>query len=200
MITEKGRMSTEKLVMGAILTALVVILQLLGSFIHIGPFAISLVLVPIVLGAAVCDTRVSGWLGFVFGLVVLATDCAAFYVISVPATVCVVLLKGTAAGVAAGLAYRLLEHKNRYLATVVAAVVCPVVNTGIFLLGCRLFFFETIKSWGLANGFDNVIAYMIVGLVSLNFLVELGINIALSPVLVRLVTIRKKGNAAEKIL
>ena len=42
----------QRLTLGAILTALVVVLQLLGQFIHFGVFSISLVLIPIVVGAA----------------------------------------------------------------------------------------------------------------------------------------------------
>ena len=54
----------------AILTAIVVVLQLMGSFIHIGPVAISLTLIPIVVGAAMLGTSAGAFLGFVFGLVV----------------------------------------------------------------------------------------------------------------------------------
>ncbi len=201
---EKRRMSTEKMVMGAILTALVVVLQFVAlayrALFPLAPFTITLVLVPIVLGAALCDTRIAGWLGFVFGVVVLATDAGAFLAISVPATILVVLVKGTLAGVCAGLVYRLLEKKNRYLATVLAALVSPVVNTGVFLIGCRLFFFETIRSWGLAGGYDNALAYMILGLVGINFLIEVGINMLLAPVIVRIVNIRQKGMASDKSL
>lgn len=193
---EKRNKTTQTMALGAILTALVVVLQfvaiLFRTLFPMFPFTITLVLVPIVLGAAVCNTRIAGWLGFVFGIVVLFTDAATFLAINMPATVLVVLVKGTAAGLAAGFVYRLLEKKNRYLAIGVAAVVCPVVNTGIFLLGCRLFFFETIKSWGLAGGFDNVFAYMILALVGVNFLIELGINVVLSPVIVRVINIQKK--------
>ena len=46
--------SIEKLVISGVLTALVVVLQVMGQFIRFGPFAISLVLIPIVIGAAVC--------------------------------------------------------------------------------------------------------------------------------------------------
>ena len=195
-MVQNRKFSTEKMVMGAILTALVVVLQFVAlayrALFPVAPFTITLVLVPIVLGAALCDTRIAGWLGFVFGIIVLFTDAGAFLAISVPATVLVVLVKGTLAGVAAGLVYRLLEKKNRYLATVAAAVTCPIVNTGIFLLGCRLFFFETIQSWGLAGGFDNALSYMILGLVGINFLIELGLNLILAPVALRLVNIRKK--------
>ena len=44
---------TRRLAGLALFTAIVVVLQLLGSFIKFGPFAVSLVLIPIVVGAAV---------------------------------------------------------------------------------------------------------------------------------------------------
>ncbi len=37
---------------------------------------------------------------------------------------------------------------NKYAAVVAAAVVCPLVNTGVFLIGCLLFFLDTIKGVG----------------------------------------------------
>ena len=190
--TAQKRVSTEVLVSGALLTALVIILQMMGSFIRFGPFSISLVLIPIVIGAAICGPKISTWLGFVFGVVVLITDAAAFLAISVPGTIVTVLVKGTACGLVAGLVYKLLEKKNRYVAIVAAAIVCPLVNTGLFLLGCLLFFFETVKGWGLGMGFDNTLQYMILGLVGGNFLFELATNIVLSPIVVRILNIIKK--------
>ena len=41
---------------------------------------------------------------------------------------------------------------------------------------------------------SNVGAYMIVGLVGLNFVFELAVNVILSPVIVRIVNLRKVGN------
>jgi uncharacterized membrane protein len=191
------RKGIETLVLGAILTALVVILQLLGQFIHLGPFAISLVLIPIVIGAATCGPAISTWLGFVFGIVVLMTDAGAFLAVDVIGTVITVLLKGTACGLAAGLVYKLVAKKNKYIAVVLAAIVCPIVNTGIFLLGCVVFFFETIKSWGIANGFDDVVKYMFIGLAGGNFLFELGTNIILSPTVVALLNLIGKNSTAS---
>ena len=186
------RISTEILVSGALLTALVIILQMMGSFIRFGPFSISLVLIPIVIGAAICGPKISTWLGFIFGVIVLFTDAGAFLAISIPGTIVTVLVKGTACGLAAGLVYKLFEKKNRYVAVIAAAIVCPLVNTGIFLLGCLLFFFETIKGWGLGMGFDNTLQYMILGLVGGNFLFELATNIVLGPIVVRIINIIKK--------
>lgn len=191
---KQKRMSTETMVLGAILTALVVVLQYMGSFIRFGPFSISLVLLPIVIGAATCGIKISTWLGLVFGAVVLMTgDAAAFLAISVPGTVITVLLKGAACGFAAGLVCKAVEKKNRYAAVVAAAIICPIVNTGVFLLGCVLFFFETIEQWGLAGGYGTAIEYMFLGLAGGNFLFELATNIVLSPVVVRLLNIRKKN-------
>lgn len=191
-MAKKSKKSIETLVLGGILTAIVVVLQYLGSFIKFGPFSISLILIPIVIGAATCSTKISAWLGFVFGVVVLMTDAAAFLAISVPGTVITVLAKGIACGIAAGLAYKLIEKNNIYVATAFAAVIAPIVNTGIFLLGCFVFFFDTMKEWGAANGFANAVEFMILGLVGVNFLIELAINIVLSPVIVRILKIRKK--------
>ena len=194
MNTEKRRMSTQTLVLGAVLTAMVVLLQMMGSFIHFGQFSISLVLIPIVIGAGTCGVGVAAWLGLMFGIVVLASgDAAAFLTVDVLGTVVTVLAKGILCGLLSGLAYKLLENVNRYLAVAVAAVVCPVVNTGVFLLGCLIFFMDTIAGWGQAAGFADVGAYMIFGLVGANFLFELGTNIVLSPVVVRLLNIRKKA-------
>ena len=188
----KHRETTETLVLGAVLTALVIVLQYMGQFIRFGMFSISLVLLPIVIGAATCGPKVSTWLGFVFGIVVLCTDAAAFFAIDVFGTIVTVLIKGALCGLAAGLTYRLFEKKNRYLAVIAAAIVCPIVNTGIFLLGCVMFFFETIAGWGLSFGFDSTLEYMILGLVGGNFLFEMATNIVLSPAIVRILNSMKK--------
>ncbi|MBE7036452.1 MAG: ECF transporter S component [Ruminococcaceae bacterium] len=227
MDTEKRRMSTKTLVLGAVLTAMVVLLQMLGSFIHLGPFSISLVLIPIVIGAGTCGVGVATWLGLIFGIVVLASgDAAAFLTVDVFGTVVTVLAKGTLCGLLSGLAYKgilflmnkrsarqidgirklyglcddceagvlkALSRNNQYIAVLVAAVVCPLVNTGVFLIGCMVFFMDTVAAWGQAANFPNVGAYMIFGLVGWNFLFELAINIILSPVVVRLLNIRKKA-------
>ena len=73
--------------------------------------------------------------------------------------------------------------------------VCPVVNTGVFLLGCRIFFMPMLASMAQSLGFgDNVGRFMIIGLVGVNFLAELGVNIVLSPVILRLIRIGRKEN------
>ena len=190
---KKTKQQTELIALGSLFTALVVILQFIGASIRFGPFSISLVLVPIVLGAAVCGYKIGGFLGLVFGATVLISgDAAAFLAVDVFGTVVTVLLKGAACGLVAGLTYKWLSKINSYFAVVAAAVVCPVVNTGIFLLGCLLFFMEPVTAWGAALGFSDVGKYMIFGLVGGNFLVELAVNILLAPVILRLLALVRK--------
>jgi hypothetical protein len=105
------------------------------------------------------------------------------------ATVLVVLVKGTACGFCAGLVYKLLSKAGSKLAVYGAAVICPVVNTGVFLLGCQFFFLETVSEWGAALGYENAAAYMFLGLAGINFVIELGVNLVLAPVIVRLIKI-----------
>ena len=190
-IMAEKKFSTRKLTGLAILTALVVILQFLpvkGPF-----FLITLTLIPIVIGSALYGAFAGAWLGFIFGVTVLLSgDAAAFLTINIPGTIATVLVKGTLAGLAAGLVYKLASKVNRYFGVICSALVAPVVNTGIFLLGCRLFFMDTVNGWAAASGYENVGAYMILSLVGINFLIELGVDLVCSPVILRLINIRKK--------
>ena len=195
-MNHRSSVNTHVLTGVGIFTAIVIVLQLMGSFIRFGPFSISLTLIPIVVGAALYGPGAGAWLGFVFSMVVLLSgDAGAFLVVNVFGTILTVVVKGTLAGWAAGLVFRALDKKNMWLAAICAALVCPVVNTGLFLVGCRLFFMETIAGWGAAMGFESVGKYMIYGLVGGNFVFELLTNIVLSPVIVRLIRIGRKEKA-----
>ncbi len=193
----KKPMETRKLTGIAVFTAIVVVLQLMGAFIRFGPFSISLVLIPIVVGAALYGPGAGAWLGFVFGAVVLLSgDAGPFLAVNVLGTIVTVLAKGALAGLAAGLVFRAFQERRSMLAVTLSAIVCPVVNTGVFLLGCLLFFLPTIREWGAAAGFPNVGAYMILGLVGGNFLFELLLNLILSPVIYRLICIGRRRRAS----
>lgn len=181
---------TKNMVGVGLFTAIVVVLQFLGGGIKFGMFSISLVLVPIVVGSAIYGWKAGAWLGFAFGAAVLLSgDAAAFMVVDPLATVGVVLVKGAACGFFAGLVYQLLSRVNNVVAVFVAAAVCPLVNTGVFLLGCQFFFLDTVAAWGASLGFENVGAYMFLGLAGINFLIEMAVNILLAPVIVRLIKI-----------
>ena len=225
-----------KLTYAAALTALVVILQLMGSFIKFGMFSISAVLVPIVIGAAIGGCLTGAWLGFVFGVTVLLSgDAAAFLAIDVFGTIVTVLLKGTLCGFAAGIAYRLIARLKatvvlfvkkeetvkdktvgaldtealteqiyaaasdpnskkckaydvkKLAAVVMAALVCPLVNTGVFLLGTAVFFWDTVSSWAGSELIGEVIFFLI----GFNWIFEIILNVVLVPVILRLLKLVK---------
>ena len=180
-------MSTEKLVLISVLTALVAILAYFGGFIKIGGLAsISLTLIPVVLGAALCGPMTGAWLGGVSGAVFFMTADAAYWMgLHAFGTIVTVMIKAIAAGLAAGLVYKALARFNRYLAVMAAAIVCPIVNTGIFLLGCLVFFLDTVRLGALEEGL-SVGGYLIIVFVGLNFVFELLSNILFSPAIVRL--------------
>ena len=192
--------STRTIALAGMLSVIVVVLQIVANLIQPVPgVAITLVLVPVVIGAALLGPAVGAWLGFVFAMTVLLSGAAAaFLPISAFGTVVTVLAKGVCAGLCAGLVYKALETKNQYLAVICAAIVCPVVNTGIFLIGCRLFFWPTIVEWGRGSGYENPAAYALLGLAGINFLVELAINVILAPVILRLVNIGREMWAGKK--
>lgn len=190
----KQRMSTQKLALLSLLTALVAILAYLGGFIKIGGFAsISLTLIPVVIGAALCGPGAGGFLGAVGGAVFFLTADSVFWLgLSIPGTIITVMVKGFFSGYLAGLTYKALEKANKYLAVILSAIVAPVINTGIFILGCFIFFVDVVNSGAASEGM-SVAGYIIIFFVGLNFVFELLTNIVLSPVILRLINLKKKN-------
>lgn len=187
----------KRMVIMALLMAMVVVLQLLSAAIPpIGGFSISLVLIPIVLGAAVYGIRAGALLGATFGVVVAincitGADAGGAMVFQANPVLCllVVLSKGILAGMASGAVYRLLSKVNPYLAMVAAAIICPVVNTGVFIAAMLLFFIDVLAAWA---GGGDIIGYVLSGLVLANFVPELIINVVFSPAGQRIVKTVKK--------
>ncbi len=187
--TNQNKQKILKLTYIALLTALVFVLQLVGGGIRVGAlFSITLVLLPIVLGSALTGPLGGAWLGLVFALAVFYTgDANAFMSVDPFGTIVTVVLKGILAGFVSGVVYQLLKKSHPYVRALVCAAVCPLVNTGVFLLGCVVFFLPTLQEWAIGLGFAGAGEYMIFGLVGINFIVELLTNILLAPVLVRLI-------------
>ena len=96
----KNQEMIKKLTLVAMFTAIVAILAYMGGFIKIGALAsISLTLIPVVLGGAICGPLVGAWLGLVSGAVFFATADAAYWLgLSAGGTIVTVLLKGLLAG------------------------------------------------------------------------------------------------------
>ena len=195
----KKEMSTEQLVLASLMTALVVVFQCIATYTtFFGPFSTAIGLIPIVIGAVLCGPVIGGWLGFVFALVVLFTGGAnLFLAFNVVGTLVTVLLKGIACGVAAGYVNLLLSKYNKTVAVIASAIVCPIVNTGIFLLGCVIFFMPYADAIANLLGLGVTGMQVFTALAFGNFLFELGMNGVLSPVMVKILNIAemtfKKG-------
>lgn len=192
----------------AFLIALVVVLQMLGSFIKIGPLPMSFVLVPIVVGACLLGPKEGAVLGGVFGVItmimgIVGIDAFSYLLFDTNPVwfIIVCLLKAIAAGLCSGLVYKglgkLFGEKFVYLKTVLAAVTAPIVNTGIFVAGMLLFFFETMQGLPAMfpdsfGSFENAFSLVFIGLAGLNFIGEFLVNLILSPAIVRIVDVVKK--------
>jgi uncharacterized membrane protein len=190
----------HKLVGVALLIAVMVVLQFIGTIfpIKIGPVSISLVLIPIVIGAAIYGPGAGAILGAAFGIIANVfcangLDGGGHMVFQASPILCilVVMLKGIGCGFVAGLVYKLFSKRNAYIAMLLAAIVCPIVNTGIFLLGMYLFFMDVLAVW--ANGSD-IAGYVVSGIILINFVPELVLNVVVSPASQRIIhVIRKKS-------
>ena len=186
--SEKTSLNVRKLTYLAVLTAIVVVLQsviapIIGGATGLSP---ALVLIPIVLGAAVCGVGGGAWLGAVFAFIVLFDPTTVPFLQFNPIlTVLLVFAKGAGSGALVGLIFTLLSKVNKYLAVVVAAISAPILNTGIFVVGCILFFSE-LTGFGVYTLF-----------ISINFLIELIVNVTIVPVLYYLLGVTRVFNVNE---
>ncbi len=189
--------SARRITWFAILLALVVVLQIWGSAIPIGATRLCFTLVPIVLGAILLGAIAGMILGLAFGTVVLITALVGgdaftlFLLQDAPImTVIIIFGKGALAGVVPALLYKALR-KYPVLATFVAAASAPIMNTGFFVCGA-LIINGTISSLLGGVGTNEVVYFVIITCAGINFLVELGLNLIVSPALIRIIKIVEK--------
>ena len=192
----KHHEQTRNMVLVALLAALVIVFQVISTFIKVGPVSITLTLIPVVLGGCLLGKKWGAVLGFLFGVVVTAfvltgTDVGGYMLFQANPvlTVLLCLVKGTAAGFVASLVYGLLEKANRTVAVSVAAMTAPVVNTGIFVLAMLAFYRDILTAW--ADGSD-ITVYILTGLAGWNFLMEFAVSVILSPAVVSVLRITAK--------
>ncbi|MBR2354423.1 MAG: ECF transporter S component [Clostridia bacterium] len=191
-----------RMVQLAMLIALVVVLQVVSAMIPPigGMVSITLTLVPVVVGAILFGKKGGAILGFAFGAIVLINCITALdpggnilWTINPFCTLLICFVKGIAAGFVPAVLYELVKGKaekvsagRKYVSAMVAALIAPVVNTGLFVGGMFLFFKDTLYAWA---GDTAVFTYILVGLAGLNFLVEFLINVILTPAIVRIVDV-----------
>ena len=190
----KASAKTQRLTGLALMTGIIIVLQIVASFIKFGPFTITLALAPIIIGAALYGAGAGAYLGGVFGVVVFIACVAGWdmggnilFTARPLVTLILCVVKGALAGLAAGAVYRALAQRSPMAGSILAGIMCPVVNTGIFCLGLAGFYYDTLVAWA---GGTALVYYVITVLVGLNFLLEMAINLVLSSVIVRVVKAR----------
>ena len=178
----KNTKRIRNLVLMAILAALIVGLQFIGG-ISIGPFSITLTLIPIVVGAILLGPVFGAVLGLVFGLIVSIFSITGRdpggqmgFAASPVIAWALCLLKGAAAGFLPAVVYRAVKQKT--LAAYLASMTAPVANTGIFIVGMLLFFRPLLETWA---GGQNALVYAITGLAGINFLIEFAVAVLFAP-------------------
>ena len=180
----------------AVLLALVIVLQAALGSITIGAVTLNFTLIPIVLGGILFGSLAGAILGFACGVVVLIQVMiggSPFYTLiwanDPLVTTLTCLVKTTLAGYVCGLVYNVIKTKQPTVALFVASAIVPVVNTLVFIIGC-LFMFDSVYT---INEGQNILVFILVGLVTFNFFIELAINLIFAPSINKIIKIVKKG-------
>ena len=197
-----AKQKTLRTVQLALLVALVVALQMVSALIPPigGMVSITLTLIPVVVGGILLGKKSGAILGFTFGLIVMINCMVALdpggnilWNANPFFTALICFVKGIAAGFFPAWFYELICGRGekagegkKLVATIVAALSAPIINTGLFVCGMFLLFKDTLYVWA---GDTNIITYVILGLAGLNFLVEFLINIILSPAILRITAV-----------
>lgn len=185
---------TKKWVGTALLITVIVVLQTVASGIKIGSFTPTLSLIPIIIGAIVYGAFSGTSLGIVFGLIVVVTVFSGAEAMSTMMlnhnafmTVFVCLFKGAMAGYTPAVIYKILSRKNETIATVLASLSAPVMNTGIFCLSLLTVFKPVTDQFAAALNFNGAGQFIVLGIIGINFLFELALNAVLVPVVKRII-------------
>ena len=173
--------NTKNITTIAMFVGIVVVLQIVATFINFGAFPITLTLVPIIIGGAMYGPLTGMILGTVFGIVVAimvitGADPSGAYMFSVHPfiTTFACILKGSLAGFVGAYVYQKIKDKNKLKAILFSSALVPIVNTGTLALVIILFFKGT---------FVTFISLFI----TINFALELVIDICLAPSLLRII-------------
>ena len=198
--TRKKFFTAKNVAYLGVLLALVVALQLWGSAIPMFGVTLNLSLIPIALGGIFFGALGGGLMGFVSGLVTFIT-CAlmgqepftAYLFQHSPVILTIVCLgKTTAAGAVSGLLYSLISKKNKPIASYVASLTVPVVNTALYVVGILLMKEQAAASMGIESSL-MVVFVTLIGLIWLNFLLEIATTVLLSPAVHLIVRVAEKN-------
>lgn len=179
----------HKITLAGILSALVIVL----SFIRIPVLSVTtvkLILPVVVIGAALSGPILAVWLAFVSELITFFSGEAAMFIEwNAFGTFATLVVKGVSYALAAGFVYKLMSKKHPSGAVFCSAMVAPIVNTAVFLIGCRLFIWPSLVAMAGANGVG--MGMLLFGMAGMNFIIEFVLNVILCPSILRIIDIAK---------
>ena len=187
------KITTQQIVGPGLLLALEIIFQVIGNYLQFGPVSINLSLVAIVLAAVLYGPLSGAILGFFCGIIILfsPSTIAIFMPVSPVGTVIACLLKTTLAGLIAGFIFKALKNKNQLLGIILASILVPIINTGVFSAITLIFFRPILAGGANDQSFAGMMTYLIVGFIGWNFLIEIATTVLISTIL-GLVLVRRK--------
>ncbi len=188
-----------------ILIALVIVLQLFASAIPMFGVTLNFSLIPIALASILLGWFGGAIVGFACGLVVWITmavlgqepSTAALFQASPIILTIMCIGKTTVSGLVAGLVFKWVSKKNSFLAVVISAVIIPIVNTGIYMLGMVIMqdavaAFLSLNSWSA-----GIVFTVVFGMIWLNFVLEMAINLIFIPMIHRVIKVVQKAIRTE---
>lgn len=190
-------MKSKSVAIAGIFAAIIIVLQLISTFVKFGPVNITLALTPVIIGGALYGRRFGALCGTVLGVFIAVAGLLGWdggFVLSLATyhpviIILVAVLKSTFAGYFAGIAYQFISKKNMLAAVITSGLVCPIVNTGIFISAMFLFFREALME--MAGG-TAILQFTVVSLVGINFIVELVVNMLLATATTRIIKVSKR--------
>lgn len=182
------KITTKTITGTALLTAIELILIVISNYVSIGPVNINLALVPIAVAGMVFGPLSGLFVGLVNGLVTIFSPStqAIFMSIAPFGTVLICLLKTALAGFLCGLIYipfkkETNSNTKKLVGSVLASISVPIINTGIFTIGCYTFFSDWLRDVTNASNYDNSFLTLIMVILGINFIFEFSISLLLSP-------------------
>lgn len=191
---EHKQQSTVQLVIISILVALLVLMTVTGiGYIPVGPFKLTLLTLPVAIGAAVCGVKAGLILGTVFGLTSFATglfgiDALGALLISLGWKQAVLLfitcvVPRIACGLLPALLHNAIKSKNHTVADAVTCGAVALINTALFLGFFWVCFLSDLKNdpqvlklfGGAVESFGALFAIF----AGWNAVIEVGVNLVL---------------------
>ena len=185
-----------------ILIALVIVLQLFASAIPMFGITLNFSLIPIAIAGILLGAMGGAIVGFSCGFVVFISmavlggevfTATLFQAHPVILTI-ICIGKTTVAGLVSGLIFKFISKKSVFVAVCVSAVILPIVNTGIYMLGIVLMKDTTATFLGMGASSAGVVFTTVFAIIWLNFVLEMAVNLIFIPMIHRVIKAIKKSN------